>query len=171
MSEEHTPADLIRFFPSPLGTLTVHSDGRSITRLFFADDEAAPGGSGAELPVFSMTAEWLARYFSGQDPGFLPPLRLSPTPFRREVEEIMLTLPYGETLTYGEIAGIIARRRGMMRMSAQAVGGAVGANPIALIIPCHRVVGSGGRLVGYGGGIDRKIALLTRENARFLHRV
>ena len=108
---------------------------------------------------------WLDVYFSGQEPDFLPPLRYDFTPFRKAVCDIMLTIPYGKTMTYGEIAGMIAAERGIEKMSAQAVGGAVGHNPISLMIPCHRVVGTNGSLTGYGGGIARKVKLLELENA------
>ena len=95
----------------------------------------------------------------------MPPISIETTPFRKAVWEILLAIPYGKTMTYGEIARLIAGQRGIAKMSAQAVGGAVGHNPISLIIPCHRVVGTGGRLTGYAGGIDRKIRLLTMEKA------
>jgi methylated-DNA-[protein]-cysteine S-methyltransferase len=108
----------------------------------------------------------LDRYFEGQDPGFVPPIRLDGTPFQQTVWELLQTIPYGETMTYGEIAARIARLRGIRKMSAQAVGGAVSRNPIALIIPCHRVIGSNGDLTGYAGGLDRKEWLLFLEHAR-----
>ena len=97
--------------------------------------------------------------------GFTPPLKLRTTEFRQAVCNIMLAIPYGRTMTYGKIAEIVARRKGVPRMSAQAVGGAVGHNPVSMIVPCHRVIGANGALVGYGGGLDRKAALLTLEHA------
>ena len=118
-----------------------------------------------DLPAFAETVKWLDVYFSGEEPDFLPPIALHTTPFRREVCEIMLTIPYGETMSYGEIAALIAQRRGIDRMSAQAVGGAVGHNPISIIIPCHRVIGTDGSLTGYAGGLNKKAALLKLENA------
>jgi len=117
-----------------------------------------------DLEVFSQTRRWLDLYFEGHDPGFLPPLRLSGSDFRQEVCRIMLTIPYGQTMTYGQIAAELARRQGKVTMSAQAIGGAVGHNPISVIVPCHRVVGSNGSLTGYAGGIDLKIRLLDLEH-------
>ena len=118
-----------------------------------------------ELQIFGQTKRWLDIYFSGKEPDFTPPLRMKTTLFRRAVWEIMLTIPYGKTMTYGEIAKKIAEQKGIKQMSAQAVGGAVGHNSISLIIPCHRVVGANGSLTGYAGGIDKKIKLLTLEKA------
>lgn len=115
--------------------------------------------------MFGQTVRWLDIYFSGRDPGFTPQLFLEGSSFRREVWDILLTIPYGRTMTYGQIAGIIAEQRGLDRMSAQAVGGAVGHNPVSLIVPCHRVVGADGSLTGYAGGIGRKAKLLTVEKA------
>ena len=104
------------------------------------------------------------QYFSGKDPENVPPIRIhNITPFRQEVIEIMNTIPYGQTMTYGDISRIIAKHRGLKRMSAQAVGGAVGWNPICIIIPCHRVIGTNGSLIGYAGGIEKKIRLLELE--------
>lgn len=116
------------------------------------------------IPVFEETKKWLDIYFGGEAPDFTPPLRMETTSFRKAVWEIMLTIPFGKTMTYGEIADIIAKQKGVAKMSAQAVGGAVAHNSISLIIPCHRVVGAKGNLTGYAGGIDKKIQLLTLEN-------
>lgn len=117
-----------------------------------------------ELRVFRQVSEWLDIYFSGKNPDFMPQYQLkNVTPFRKEVVEIMKEIPYGETLTYGEIAKTVAKNRGLERMSAQAVGGAVGWNPLCIIIPCHRVIGSDGSLTGYGGGMENKAALLAHE--------
>ena len=113
------------------------------------------------LPVFRTAARWLDLYFSGRVPDFTPPLRPRGTAFRRAVWALLLTVPYGATVSYGGLAGQLAC--GRSRMSAQAVGGAVGHNPIALIIPCHRVIGADGRLTGYAGGLERKQALLRLE--------
>ena len=106
---------------------------------------------------------WLDIYFSGREPDFLPPLHPLGTPFRRAVWELLLQIPYGRTVTYGELARRLAAKQGLVHMSAQAVGGAVGHNPISILIPCHRVVGSGGSLTGYAGGIDKKVRLLELE--------
>ena len=164
-------------YDSPLGGITLTSDGAALTGLWFDGqkhfaDTPAPIHEEKRIPVFDEARRWLDLYFSGKDPGFTPPLKMNTTPFRKEVWEIMLTIPFGRTMTYGEIARILIKKKGMRRMSAQAVGGAVGHNSIALIIPCHRVVGANGNLTGYGGGLDRKIRLLTLEsvdmNAFFL---
>ena len=129
---------------------------------YFSDSLQGPVQE-KSLPVFKDTCRWLDTYFSGKDPGFTPPIAMRTTPFRKQVWEIMLQIPYGRTLTYGEIADKIASKRGIKKMSAQAVGGAVGHNSISLIIPCHRVIGSDGNLTGYAGGIKTKIKLLNLE--------
>ena len=161
-------------YDSPLGPITLGSDGQVLTGLWFEGqkyfgdtlstsyEEACHAG---DLPAFAETVRWLDTYFCGKDPGFLPPISLGQTSFRREVCEIMLSIPYGKTMTYGQIAAQIAKRRGLETMSAQAVGGAVGRNSISLIIPCHRVVGANGSLTGYTGGIEKKIQLLQLEGA------
>ena len=117
-----------------------------------------------DAPALSEAKRWLDIYFTGQEPDFLPPLHPVGSPFRQSVWETLLRIPYGKTMTYGQIAAQIAAERGIARMSAQAVGGAVGHNPLSIIVPCHRVVGTNGSLTGYGGGIDRKIKLLTLED-------
>lgn len=117
------------------------------------------------LPVFEETIRWLDIYFSGKAPDFTPPIFMRSTQFRKDIWEILLSIHYGHTMTYGKIADIIAKRKGLRRMAAQAVGGAVGHNPVSLIIPCHRVVGTNGSLTGYAGGIDKKVKLLTIEKA------
>ncbi len=147
-------------FSSPLGEITLSSDGESLTGLRFGRAERAEN---PDLPVFRETVRWLDLYFAGMIPYFTPPLRLSATPFQKAVYDILITIPYGQTTTYGKLAEQIARQRGVARMSAQAVGGAVGRNPISIIIPCHRVVGSDGSLTGYAWGLDRKAALLELE--------
>ena len=154
--------------------MTMASDGSSLIGLWF-DGQRHFASSVQEtpvwgdLPVFEETARWLDLYFGGDLPGFTPPLSLSGTPFQKEVWEMLLEIPYGETMTYGEIASRIAERRGMERMSSQAVGGAVGRNPVSLIVPCHRVLGKDGNLVGYAGGLDKKEKLLSLEgHARFI---
>jgi len=154
--------DFTRRYDSPIGPLTLVSDGTALTGLLLDDPKDCPIKP-KELPVFRQTVRWLDIYFSGKEPDFTPPLNLRTGPFRREVWEIMLTIPYGRTMTYGEIATEIARRHGLAKMSAQAVGGAVGHNAIPIIIPCHRVIGANGNLTGYGGGIERKIKLLELE--------
>lgn len=159
----------IHFYDSPLGKLAMRSDGSALIGLGLASQQAAGvaiAGSRPQeksLPIFQETGRWLDTYFRGRAPSFTPKLKLSGSDFQKRVCEIMLTIPYGKTVTYGEIAAQIARERGIPRMSAQAVGGAVGANPILLIVPCHRVIGAGGNLTGYGAGMERKIQLLTLE--------
>ncbi len=159
--------------PSPLGELLLAADKRGLTGLWFAEGRHRPpreldfDAAGGPSPFFDEARRWLQIYFSGRDPGFTPALHLTGPDFRVRVGQILLTLPYGQTTTYGAIARQIAAERGLERMSARAVGGAVGANPISLIVPCHRVLGVGGRLTGYSGGLDRKAALLRLEGARF----
>ena len=166
-----TTMDYVHHYESPLGGITLASDGTALVGLWFEEkqrffaDSLSQDRTEKPLPVFEQADRWLDLYFGGRDPGFTPPLAFRTTDFRREVGTIMLAIPYGRTMTYGKIAEIIARRRGVPRMSAQAVGGAVGHNAISLIVPCHRVIGAGGTLVGYGGGLDRKAALLELEHA------
>lgn len=157
-------------YNSPLGGITLASDGECLIGLWFDGqkyfaDTLDKDYIAKELPIFEQTKRWLDIYFSGQEPDFIPPLAMNTTPFRKAVWEIMLTIPYGKTMTYGEIASKIAAQKGIATMSAQAVGGAVGHNSISLIIPCHRVVGTNGSLTGYAGGIDKKIQLLELEKA------
>ena len=110
-----------------------------------------------------MTEKWLDIYFSGNIPDFTPPISLSGTPFKLMIWEMLRGIPYGETVSYGDIAKQAAEKRGIEKMSSQAVGGAVGKNPVAIIIPCHRVIGADGSLTGYGGGIEKKEFLLRLE--------
>lgn len=118
-----------------------------------------------ETPVLAEAKRWLDIYFTGKEPDFLPPLHPTGSEFRKAVWEILLQIPYGQTTTYGEIARQLAKKQGLARMSAQAVGGAVGHNEISIIIPCHRVVGTNGSLTGYAGGIHKKEQLLELERA------
>lgn len=160
--------EYIYHYDSPFGGITMASDGKALTGLWFDGQKYFGNGLDKDvrkdiLPVFDQTVQWLNIYFSGKAPGFTPPLNMKTTPFRKEVWEILLTIPFGRTMTYGEIADKIARQNGLSRMSAQAVGQAVGHNAISLIIPCHRVVGANGSLTGYAGGIDKKAKLLALE--------
>lgn len=191
-------------YDSPLGGMTMVSDGQALTGLWFdrqryfglsfdrqrnvaAGLHAVDGPSAVNppvatplivnspivnSPVFEATCRWLDVYFAGWVPDFTPPLALRGTPFREAVWEILLTIPFGQTMTYGEIAARLTRQRAVQqgsasmatpRMSAQAVGGAVGHNPIAIIVPCHRVIGADGSLTGYAAGLDRKRRLLQLE--------
>lgn len=155
-------------YNSPLGTITLACDGEFITGLWFNGQKhfgniLPKQTESNDMPLLHEARRWLDIYFSGKDPDFLPPLRYDSTPFRKTVCDIMLKIPYGKTVTYGEIAAEIAKQKGVEKMSAQAVGGAVGHNPVSLMIPCHRVVGTNGSLTGYGGGIQRKVSLLELE--------
>ena len=157
-------------YDSPLGGITLSSNGTELTGLWF-DGQKYFGDTLEEkyeekgLPIFEQSARWLDIYFSGKAPDFTPPLYMQTTSFRKKVWEIMLTIPFGKTMTYGEIADRIAKQKGLSKMSAQAVGGAVGHNSISLIIPCHRVVGTNGSLTGYAGKKKKKVQLLTLEKA------
>lgn len=156
-------------YVSPLGAITLACDEEAVTGLWFNGQKHFGNilpldTQGRERPLLKEAKEWLDIYFSGRKPDFFPPLRYDSTPFRKAVCDIMLTIPYGRTMTYSDIAARVAHQRGLEKMSAQAVGGAVGHNPISLMIPCHRVVGTGGSLTGYGGGIARKVKLLELEH-------
>lgn len=154
---------------SSLGGITLASSGEALTGLWFDGQKYYPQNlvtesSEVKLPIFTETVKWLDIYFSGKEPDFTPTISLNTTPFRKAVCDIMLTIPYGQTMTYGEIARILAEKQGVECMSAQAVGSAVEHNPVSIIIPCHRVVGADGSLTGYAGGLDKKTALLKLEN-------
>lgn len=157
-------------YTSPLGGILLAADEVGLRGLWFDGQkyfarDLPDKRTERETPVLSEAKRWLDLYFGGQEPDFLPPLHPVGTPFRQAVWEILLRIPYGKTVTYGEISKQLAEKMGLERMSAQAVGGAVGHNKISIIIPCHRVVGSNGSLTGYAGGIDRKIKLLELEHA------
>ena len=155
-------------YDSPLGGITLSCNGEALTGLWF-DGQKYFGDSLPDsyeekyLPVFGQTVRWLDVYFSGKMPDFMPLLHPIGSDFRQEVWALLLQIPYGQTTTYGALAARLAAKHGTARLSAQAVGGAVGHNPISLIIPCHRVVGASGSLTGYAGGIERKIQLLKLE--------
>lgn len=156
-----------QYYESPVGRLVMGSDGVALTDLcFVSSSHAEKVGMYEEspLPVFTQTKKWLDIYFSGKAPEFTPPIKLQDlSPFRKQVVNIISHIPYGKTMTYGEIAQKVASEREIIKMSAQAVGSGAKNNPICLIIPCHRVVGSNNKLVGYNGGLDKKIALLKLE--------
>ena len=147
-------------YDSPVGLLRLESDGQNLTGLYYTSESKY---SDTDLPLFQSVREWLDAYFRGEpyEPDF--PIQLSGTPFQQQVWLILRTIPYGQTRTYGDIAREIAGMTGKTRMSSQAVGQAVGRNPVSIIIPCHRVIGSGGRLTGYAGGLERKEWLLRHE--------
>lgn len=157
-------------YHSPYGKIFMGSDGKFLTGLWFEQQKYFPedlvdAATNKELSVFAQTREWLNRYFQRIQPDFTPAIRLDDTPFRVAVWEILQTIPYGRTTTYKQIAEEIARRKAIPHMSAQAVGGAVGHNPISIIIPCHRVIGSNGSLTGYAGGLQLKQQLLALEQS------
>ena len=152
MNREH--ANYKARYDSPLGTIALTSDGKALTGLWFGEQEPSTAG----LPVFDETCRWLDIYFGGREPEFMPPVALRGTGFQQRVWHELTTIPYGHTTTYGELAQRIGCR------SPQAVGGAVGRNPISIIIPCHRVIGANGLLTGYAWGLDRKQYLLRLES-------
>ena len=148
--------------------MTMASDGYALTGLWFIGQKffgSTLSGEQEEkdLPVFRQTVHWLNLYFEGKQPDFTPELTLKGTSFRVLIWDILLSVPYGRTVTYGELASVAAEKLGCSHMSAQAVGGAVGHNPVSVIVPCHRVIGAEGSLTGYAGGIERKKALLSLE--------
>ena len=168
----------------PLGTLLLAADSAGLTGLwlengkYFADTlenkeykkiEKTPTGSAAAgqkeaSEILTDTRHWLDLYFQGKKPDFTPKLHLTGSDFRMEVWKLLLEIPYGQTVTYGALARKLADRHGLAKMSAQAVGGAVGHNPVSIIVPCHRVVGTNGSLTGYAGGIGNKVKLLELEH-------
>lgn len=160
----------ISHYPSPIGNMLLAADEMGLTGLWFEGQkyfalDLDKKHEEKEIPLFEKVKKWLDIYFSGKEPDFTIPLHLTGTDFQNEVWEILCTIPYGQTMTYGEIAKRIAARKGLPHMSAQAVGGAVGHNRISIIVPCHRVVGADGSLTGYAGGIEKKAKLLKLEKA------
>lgn len=161
--------DYLMSYSSPLGVLTVASDGESITGVWTEEQKYFAAGLPKDavteetLPVFDLARKWLDSYFKGEEPQVIVPLSPQGSDFRQSVWKILLAIPYGELTTYGEIAKQIAKQTGKEKMSAQAIGGAVGHNPISILIPCHRVVGTNGSLTGYAGGLEKKIQLLQLE--------
>lgn len=157
-------------YKSPLGNILLAADEKGLTGLWFEGQKYFARCLDKEheeknLPVFRDAKRWLDTYFTGKEPNFKLPLHFTGTSFQNEVWEILYSIPYGKTTTYGEIARLLAQKKGLAQMSAQAVGGAVGHNEISIIVPCHRVVGASGSLTGYAGGIDKKIKLLKLEGA------
>jgi len=163
----------VHYTDSPIGRIIITGEEDALTGLRFEGQKDHAGTlynnhfniAEKHLPVFVEAERWLDLYFAGRDPGFIPKLAPDGTVFQKEIWEMLLTIPFGETRSYGDIASIIAGRRGIRSFSAQAVGGAVGRNPISLIIPCHRVVGADGSLTGYAGGLGRKEYLLKMERS------
>lgn len=156
---------------SPLGEVRLRSDGESLIGLWFVgqvndakdiDDIEIKN----DLPIFLQVESWLERYFSGKQTSITIPLQPKGTSFQQRVWQILQEIPYGETMTYGEIAQRIAKEKGVETFSAQAVGQAVGKNPISILIPCHRVLGKNGALTGYAGGVHSKEQLLQLERGK-----
>lgn len=151
-------------YSSPVGKILLAANEKSLTGLWFYGAKYFAAGIESErtevlTPVLEQTERWLDIYFSGHEPDFVPPLKLNGSAFRRSVWDELMKIPYGQTASYGEIA------RKLGTKSAQAVGGAVGHNPISIIVPCHRVLGADGSMTGYAGGVDKKIRLLELEGA------
>ena len=155
---------IVTTFHSPLGVINLCSDGTHLTAVTFAgqkyEERHIPSDAvSGSCPVLEEAKDWLIRYFVGESPDFLPPLMPEGSPFQKKVWKLLLEIPHGQTVTYGELA------KAMGCKSAQAVGGAVGKNPISILIPCHRVVGIDGKLTGYAGGIGKKEFLLHLEKS------
>ena len=157
-----------RQYNSPLGTILLACDNEGLIGLWFEgqkyfasilDKTAAKKDSA----LFKEPIRWLDMYFAGKNPGFTPPLHFLGTAFQKDVWRLLLAIPYGETVTYGDIAMELTREKNLSHVSARAIGGAVARNTISIIVPCHRVVGANGSLTGYAGGIDKKRALLAFE--------
>ena len=156
-------------YQSPVGILTLESDGENLTGVYYAgqlnkDNPNLEKVNQDEQEIFKNVSIWLDAYFKGKNPEINFPYKAAGTEFREQVWNELVNIPYGKTVTYGDIAKKLAEKRGKKKMSAQAVGGAVGSNPISIIIPCHRVVGQDNSLTGYGGGIETKKQLLACEH-------
>ena len=163
--------DYTYHYTSPIGGITMASNGESLTGLWFDGQKYFASTLSQrhvekQLPIFDRTCEWLDLYFSGKSPDFMPPVFMYVSNFKRDVYEILMTIPFGETMTYKEVADLIAKKHRIISMSAQAVGGAIAHNPISLVIPCHRVIGTNGKLTGYAGGLDKKEWLLNMEKRK-----
>ncbi len=151
---------------SPLGKLILTSDGKNLTALQFENRvELQKSWQEKDLAIFEETKTWLQQYFSGKNPQWLIPLKLEGTDYRKRVWKTLLEVPYGQTASYKDIAQKLNASSSVKKTSARAVGGAVGKNPITIIVPCHRIIGSDHSLTGYGGGLDRKIKLLKLEKS------
>lgn len=159
----------ISHYRSPIGNMLLAADEIGVTGLWFEGQKyfalyLDKKHEEKEVPIFEKVKQWLDIYFLGKAPDFIVPLHFTGTDFQNEVWKILCTIPYGQTMTYGEIAKQIAAKKGLPHMSAQAVGGAVGHNQISILVPCHRVVGTNGSLTGYAGGMEKKVELLKIEN-------
>lgn len=158
------------YYKSPLGGILMACDDIGLTGLWFDGQKYFAysldrNHEEKSTVIFDDAKRWLDIYFSGEEPDFTPALHMIGTKFQIAVWRLLIEIPYGKVTTYKEIANQIAEQKGIDKMSAQAVGGAVGRNNISLIVPCHRVVGTNGDLTGYAGGIDKKIELMRLENA------
>ena len=156
-------------YTSPLGRMLLAADEQGLTGVWFEGQKyfaarLQAGHAQRETPVLAQAKRWLDGYFGGEQPGFTPPLHLEGTAFQQRVWALLCAVPYGATVTYGQLACQLARQGGGAPC-AQAVGGAVGRNPVSVIVPCHRVVGANGSLTGYAGGVQRKLQLLRLEGA------
>lgn len=153
---------------SILGLISLASDGKSLTGLWFGGQKyymqtLDKNYIEKELEIFDLTKKWLNIYFKGQNPDFKIPVKYEGSEFRKEIFKILEDIPYGKTMTYGDIAKIIAKDRNIKTMSSQAVGSGISHNPISIIIPCHRIIGKNNFIGGYAGGIERKLKLLEFE--------
>lgn len=154
-------------YVSPMGNIVLAGDGTALTGLWFEGQKwfgagLTDGAERAELPVFGQTKKWLDIYFGGGEPAFTPAVALRGSEFQIAVWNVLSAIPYGKTVTYGEIAKNLTAVTGR-KTSARAVGSAVGRNPVSIIVPCHRVLGADGSLTGYAGGVERKRELLRME--------
>jgi methylated-DNA-[protein]-cysteine S-methyltransferase len=160
-------------YNSPFGEITIASDGDNVIGIWYDGQRyfgttLAQGYKEKDLPIFCHVKKWLDAYFNGENPKMTLPIKLDGSQFQLVVWQILLSIPYGQTMTYGEVAMRVSETLGIASMSAQAVGNAVGRNPISIVVPCHRVVGSNGKMVGYAGGIERKIGLLKLEQSEII---
>lgn len=159
-----------QWYDSPMDRMLLAADSVGLTGVWFDGEKyfayhLERQHEEKETPLLQQAKRWLDVYFSGKEPDFTVPLRFTGTDFQNDVWELLCTIPYGHTTTYGALAKRIAAKRGISRMSAQAIGGAVGHNEISIIVPCHRVIGANGSLTGYAAGLDKKVQLLTLEQA------
>lgn len=153
-------------YHSPIGTITLLSDGIYLTKVCFETIKNIESED-KDLPIFEQAKKWFDLYFHQKQPSFTPPLKINVRSFQHEIYQFILTIPFGKTMTYGEVAKQIAQKRGIKKMSPQAIGKALSKNPILIIIPCHRIIGANQQLIGYAGGIDKKLELLKNEGILF----
>ncbi len=161
----------MNYYHSPLGNILLAANDMGLTGLWFEGQKyygrhLHPDAFYAELPIFEQTIKWLDIYFSGKNPNFSIPLHFVGSDFQVNIWQLLCRIPYGQTTTYGALAKQFAAEKGLQSMSAQAVGSAVGRNPISIMVPCHRVIGANGSFTGYAGGLDRKAKLLNIEQQR-----